>query len=61
MLLGVGEDRIVGLQAILVKESLVTTSRQQQLTMVSRQITARGNAIDLPNTLDIQKWVLKAE
>jgi hypothetical protein len=68
VLLGVGEDRIVGLQAIFVEESLVTTAVSTSSLWHSFATKAQQQcgkyeerAIDIPNTLDIQQRVLEAQ
>jgi predicted rRNA methylase YqxC with S4 and FtsJ domains len=68
VLLGVCENSIVGLQLILVEESLVTANGQRKLIVVlslftaSRtKIKAGKGTIDSPNTLDVQQRVLQAQ
>lgn len=66
VLLGVGENGVVGLEAVLLEELLITALRSEKVplrcsTPHLEQDASRRTLIDLPDTLDIQERVLEAE
>jgi hypothetical protein len=66
VLLGVGENGIVGLEAVLLEELLITAFEVRKVlsrysTPHSRRHALWRASIDLPDTLNVQERVLEAE
>lgn len=65
MLLGVGEDSVVGLEVVLLEELLITVLRSEMFDEgthpTSNHLASRRASIDLPNALDVQERVLETE
>lgn len=66
VLLGVGEDRVVGLEAVLLEELLIAGFMSAKVpwrysTPRLWRNAASRTSVDIPDTLDVQERVLKAE
>jgi hypothetical protein len=67
VLLGIGEDGVVSLEAVLLEELLITEQRLEKFhngAQPHKQLfcsSAEIEAFNLPDTLDIQERVLEAE